>query len=181
MNRIINKILFIYRICKLGGDIRSKTIFLIENIRIQKNIYTKGLPRKFFCKIKNNNKFATVYFSGTLDEMHALTEIFIDRCYDPNTKNIKNVLDLGANIGLASIWFWLEFPGIIIHSYEPNPIVYELLKKNLTPLANTKIFNIAITKDGSLVDFNISGRSFSSSIYKTVEGKKNTSPIYYIR
>ena len=48
-----------------------------------------------------------------------MTEIFIERCYEPDTKNIRTALDLGANIGLASIWMQLEFPKIYrgLHSY----------------------------------------------------------------
>ena len=170
MEKVYRKFIFIFNIVALGADIRSKTILLLNNIIIQKNLYINSKPRSFHAKIKVNGNNANVHFQGTLDEMHALTEIFIEKCYNPTQKDINKILDLGANIGLASIWFTLKFPKAIIHAYEPNPIIYPVLKKNLEPFKNIKCFNEAIGDAQKGITFYISKRSFSSSAFPITQG-----------
>jgi FkbM family methyltransferase len=45
----------------------------------------------------------------------------------------STILDLGANIGLASIYFATRYPQAHIWSFEPLPENLELLKRNLAP------------------------------------------------
>lgn len=165
MKKIVKKIQFVLGVVKLGADFKSKIKLFFESMHIQKNFYIKGENHPFHCWIGNNKRKAMVYFQGTLDDMHALTEIFVDNCYDPHSKNVHQVLDLGANIGLFSVWAWINFPNCIIHSYEPDPEIYKLLEKNLSPLSNVKTFNRAIADKEGTIEFYVSKRSFSSSIY----------------
>jgi FkbM family methyltransferase len=46
----------------------------------------------------------------------------------------KTVVDLGANIGLFSIWAKRYFPGAIIHAYEPNPRILKYTQQNTADL-----------------------------------------------
>lgn len=174
MNRIIKKILFTICIAKLGADLKSKLVLFWEASRIQKNFYTKGRNRSFECYIGTSNRKVLVRFLGTIDELHALTEIFVERCYDPHTSNVYKILDLGANIGLASVWIWIEFPECTVHAYEPNPEVFIILEKNLSPLPKTRVFNMAISDNGPSIPFYLSSRSFSSSSYKIPRSKMIT-------
>jgi FkbM family methyltransferase len=57
-------------------------------------------------------------------------------------KDITNVLDVGANIGLFSILARHYFPKAVIHCYEPNPIILPTL------LANTEGLGIVVTGAG---------------------------------
>lgn len=41
------------------------------------------------------------------------------------------VLDIGANIGAFAVWAMREFPGVAVHSFEPNPAAFDMLQKNL--------------------------------------------------
>lgn len=170
-HKIIKKITFVLRIAALGSDVTSKFILLREALRIQKNFYTKGASRRFQCWIGCGSRRACVSFRGTLDELHALTEIFIEHCYDPHVKNIRKALDLGANIGLASIWIWLTFPECNVDAYEPDPETYMTLEKNLSPLAGARTFNVAIADKNGTMKFNKANRSFSSSFYLVTSSK----------
>lgn len=174
MNKIISKILFIHNTTSLGSGFFSKITLFKEALRIQFNFYLKRKNTPFKAIINNNHIDVLVNFSGTLDEMHALVEIFIDRCYNPKIDNVDNVLDLGANIGLATIWYSTEFPGCKIDAYEPNPDVYKILKVNTERLKNTRAFNMAISNRDSEKTFYISNRSFSSSTHEIPSGKKHT-------
>ena len=59
-------------------------------------------------------------------------EIFRRRVYDfaPATATPR-ILDCGANIGLATIFFKLRFPGARIAAFEPDPVLCDLLRANL--------------------------------------------------
>jgi FkbM family methyltransferase len=44
---------------------------------------------------------------------------------------VDNVLDLGANVGLASVYFARRLPGVAIWAVEPSPASFRLLRENL--------------------------------------------------
>jgi len=50
------------------------------------------------------------------------------------------ILDLGANIGLASLYFEARYPGCTIHAYEPNPLNFAALKINTR--GNPKVHHV---------------------------------------
>ena len=60
-------------------------------------------------------------------------------------KEIECILDVGANIGYQSS-FYNKFFGnkINIHSFEPHPISYYFLEKNLSSFDNIKLYNFAL-------------------------------------
>ncbi len=60
-------------------------------------------------------------------------------------EKIECILDIGANIGYQSS-FYNKFFGnkIEIHCFEPHPISYFFLKKNLTLFDNIKLYNFAL-------------------------------------
>jgi FkbM family methyltransferase len=55
----------------------------------------------------------------------------------------KTILDIGANIGLFSLWAASCFPNATIHAYEPNPRVVPFTQKNLQPI-NAHLFAEAV-------------------------------------
>lgn len=62
-------------------------------------------------------------------------DIFTERCYMRKRISLSpgdTVFDVGANIGMAALFFHLECPGLIFHAFEPAPIPYEALVANLT-------------------------------------------------
>jgi len=60
-------------------------------------------------------------------------------------KEIECILDVGANIGYQSS-FYNKFFGnkIKIHCFEPHPISYYFLEKNLSSFDNIKLYNFAL-------------------------------------
>lgn len=171
ISKIKNKIIFTQNILALISGVKSKFIFIINSLIIFSKIFHKFRPIGFSVWVRDNNQKTKVNFTGTIDELHALTEIFIEKCYKPKN-DPKLILDLGANIGIASIWFRLNYPESIIHAYEPNPEVYEILVKNTSSFNNIHCFNEAISNQKEKIDFNISKRSFSSSVYLLNDYKK---------
>ena len=63
------------------------------------------------------------------------------------TPNISNILDLGANIGLFSLYFAKLCPSAVIYSFEPVKPTYDILKENieLNELNNIVAVNVGIS------------------------------------
>jgi FkbM family methyltransferase len=49
------------------------------------------------------------------------------------------ILDIGANIGSFAVWAIQRWPGCFIHCYEPLPMNFELLRRNLGHLEGTAV------------------------------------------
>ena len=95
------------------------------------------------------------YSMGAVDSLNLfdLDELIIFSFYWANRKRYKNVLDLGANIGLHSII--LDKCGYNVRSYEPDPIHFKRLKNNLE-LNNclyVEAINAAISYKSGEMDF----------------------------
>lgn len=67
------------------------------------------------------------------DELLALKrEIFTEHCYYFETENPQpKIIDLGAHIGLSTLYFKKLFPAANIAAVEPNPAAVALLETNL--------------------------------------------------
>ncbi|QJW98057.1 FkbM family methyltransferase [Frigoriglobus tundricola] len=66
-----------------------------------------------------------------------ITEVLLDRVYAAAVgvaKNARTVLDLGANIGLASLYFAGELPAARVFAVEPDAGNFGLLEHNLRSL-----------------------------------------------
>ncbi len=59
-------------------------------------------------------------------------EIFEDGCYDvSNLSEAPFVIDVGANIGMFSLYLKQKFPSSKILAFEPAPETYNILRRNL--------------------------------------------------
>jgi FkbH-like protein/FkbM family methyltransferase len=76
-------------------------------------------------------------------------EIFEDQCYLRHGIQLRDgdtVVDIGANIGLFSLFVLDRCPRAKIYAYEPSPIVYELLKANCAAYGpNVLAFNRGVS------------------------------------
>ncbi|MGW2426317.1 FkbM family methyltransferase [Streptomyces sp. NPDC001709] len=62
-------------------------------------------------------------------------EIFTERCYLRHGISLTPggvVFDIGANIGLSTLFFHTECPGLTFHAFEPCPEPYAALAANLS-------------------------------------------------
>lgn len=85
-----------------------------------------------------------VYRPGTSDQgaiyeillrAPAKTEYFVDRRVEP-----RIVLDVGANIGITTIWLKKRFPNAAVYAFEPMPENFRLLLRNTEQLTNVRVF-----------------------------------------
>jgi FkbM family methyltransferase len=82
-------------------------------------------------------------FVETLVEIWGLTEYTVDGFYVPASGDV--VLDVGANVGLFSVWAARHAPGIRVAAFEPFAENYEALIGNLSGWEHqVRPFNIAL-------------------------------------
>ncbi len=83
-------------------------------------------------------------------------EIFSGRLYDLSANGVKRVLDLGANIGAATMFFASRFPGAEFACVEPFPgnqlVLREAIRLNLI---RATVFAGAVGTDSSDVDLHV--------------------------
>jgi FkbM family methyltransferase len=62
---------------------------------------------------------------------------------------VHTVVDVGANIGLFSLWARRAFPNSTIHAYEPNPDILPICQANLSGVPAISVYGEAISdRDG---------------------------------
>lgn len=72
-------------------------------------------------------------------QQHEIMHLYLDDPYGLRLlpKVVKSVIDIGGNIGWFSILARHYFPEAVIHCYEPNPDLHELIRANTSPLGIT--------------------------------------------
>lgn len=59
-------------------------------------------------------------------------EIFVEEIYKfVSNKSHPVILDCGANIGISTIYFKTIYPNAIVHAFEPDAHLFEILSKNI--------------------------------------------------
>ncbi len=81
---------------------------------------------------------------------YVFKEIFEDQTYLKHGIKLSpgaTVLDIGANIGLFSLFVTEKCPNAVIYAYEPAPAAYEALTANCAAYgANVKAFNVGVAE-----------------------------------
>lgn len=81
-----------------------------------------------------NKKKYQIYLRTYCGDIDIFYEIFFHELYQtPNIDSLSPVIfDIGANIGLAALFFLSRYPAATIISVEPDPANASILKKNLS-------------------------------------------------
>jgi len=87
-------------------------------------------------------------------------EIFVRQYYHFVAQNTSPViLDCGANVGMASIYFKWLYPDSKVRAFEPDPTTYELLRRNLrVNHLDVETHNCALWNENGELDFHIDSR-----------------------
>ena len=114
---------------------------------------SKGLINYYFCRIKRKGRVSVYYNnsgdscclrSGSADVM-VFEQVFLFDDYKIEFKTDPEfIVDAGAHIGLASLYFSSRYPQAQIVCLEPESANFELLKENVNHLGNVKPLNRAL-------------------------------------
>jgi FkbM family methyltransferase len=163
------------------GEIKYLVVYplRIKNwITYLKNYY--GLIDSEFVTIKLRNGCSIQIRSRTPDRI-PINNIFIKNCFFIKPDEIKNaqcIIDIGGHIGVFSLFASSLAPKAVVFTYEPEPINYDLLTKNIA-LNNRcdkiKAFMFAVAGERGQLKLYVYDSSIAHSAIRetTFEGKES--------
>jgi FkbM family methyltransferase len=92
----------------------------------------------------------TLHHKSGDEPLLLMYEIFVDGCYSRNKITDGVIIDLGANIGAATLTWASQSEKVTVHAYEPSPKTNQTLKENI--LANNlgarvSVYNEAVGRE----------------------------------
>ena len=112
-------------------------------------------------------------------------EIFTRRCYADRGIVLDRspdgcILDVGANIGMATYFFHTEFPGKKIHAFEPSPKTFEVLAANVKAIGiDAELYRCALSSsEGKALLRHYPNNSIMSGLYADAEQDSRTTKTY---
>ena len=162
MKKLKNKTKLFLSMCSLGASFLSKCfIGIIFLYYYFADIF--DLPF-FQCVLHIKiNGFVCRIIVRRISDFWVMKDDLLDREYDIETKDPKIIIDLGANIGISTLFFATKYPGGVIHAVEPNPDIYPDLSFNTSGFKNIKIYQVAIAEKNGKIDLYTSKSGASSS------------------
>lgn len=83
-------------------------------------------------------------------------ELFIiEEYYFESFRKDPLIYDCGSNIGFSILYFKWLYPNAVIHAFEPQPVAFEFLQKNVVNnrLENVFLHNIALSNQEGTIEF----------------------------
>jgi FkbM family methyltransferase len=122
--------------------------------------------------VRINGKVIRLRFpTGERDLLTAeFMQIFYHDCYGLGAlaKRPASILDVGGNVGIFSVVARHYFPAAVIHCYEPNPSLAEILTSHLSPLG-VRLFPEAVGRRSGRIKFE-AGEDSLHSVVETGAG-----------
>lgn len=97
-----------------------------------------------------------VYGYGYTSLSNLFEEIFVSNIYHFTATNLQPVIiDCGANIGFATLYFKKLYPEARILAFEPDPESFALLQRNVLEnnLQHVEIYNVALSDETGTIAF----------------------------
>ena len=100
-----------------------------------------------------NTPTGPIYLRLKTSDLNAYDKIFLQNDYDFPVNSVPSVIvDAGANIGFASIYFARRYPNAKIIAIEPELSNFKLLEKNVRPLKNITPVHAALWREDTTMD-----------------------------
>ncbi len=102
------------------------------------------------------------------------------RIMDLLAANARNILDVGANIGLYSIRFAKRFPDAKVFAFEPMPASHAFLQRNIAANAvggQVTCFNYGLSETTGMVTFFVAPMGGTNASLKNVANAQDAVPI----
>ena len=144
--RIVGRILALVLIIKqVSKNRRAFRLSFLEIIREAVKFIYLGYSEKLKYIYKY---YLLVKFINKEETQFLLKEVFdfeIFRVFTPKRNPV--IVDIGGNIGIATLYLSNHFPRSTIHVFEPNPTSYKVLRENvsLNHISNIVTYEKAVT------------------------------------
>lgn len=135
----------------------------------------RAILRKFFpaMVVLEMPKWGKVPLRTNGHDPGLLEQIFVRQDYHLDATGVRRILDLGANIGMASLYLSRLFPEAEIACVEPSPQNIPLLEKVIALNGmRARVFKAAAGAEAGSIDLHIADSPDCNSIYP-VDGSTN--------
>lgn len=152
------------------------------NIR---NIVKTILPRKlgdmglkyitlFLVKIYQVKLKQKIHIRKNTSDINVFSEMFLFKDYNYSLPFIpKTIVDAGANVGYASLWFYNQYPNSYIIAIEPEQSNFSLLKLNTKNIPNISLYKKGLwSKSTTLEIINEEGSKYGFITKEVPNSKK---------
>lgn len=139
MKRVIRGIKYYRRVLGIRGML-SAAKAKITNTPVLRQMSRPEVKFPFFLRLPSSDIL-------TFDQIIVRKEYEFDTSQKPGI-----IIDAGANIGLASIYFANKFPGAKIVSIEPEASNFEILSRNTAPYENIIPVRGALWYENTVLD-----------------------------
>jgi FkbH-like protein/FkbM family methyltransferase len=146
-----------------------------QNHKLSLKLNNKELDTLFKDKLRYSlpNNIEIVHLNE-YETDYVYKEIFEDKCYMRHGIQIKDgdtIIDIGANIGLFTLFVNQFGKNIKVYSFEPSPVVYDLLKLNSKAYgSNVKTFNYGVSDQKKNATFTFYR---NSSVFSSFNANEN--------
>jgi FkbM family methyltransferase len=121
---------------------------------------------RIFGRIMEADNYETLLY--LYFEVFALQEYAFE-----SSKRAPHIIDAGANIGMATLFFKVIFPAATIEAFEPSPASFRLLERNVAAngLAGVRLHNAALAGTAGVTSFYVETADETSLIASTRPGR----------
>lgn len=153
-----------------AADLRSKATLAGCYAAILRNIYD---PTEVELRFRIEG--ATFPFRMRKSDLFTVAEILHERQYELTTPlpDAPVIIDGGANVGVAALWFLARHPGATLHAFEPEPGNFRLLQANIGGLPGVKVHQAAIGASEDPVTLHLAQHSAVHSTMDTSVGERS--------
>ena len=170
----MSKIDIFYRAINDLAHLKSSSLSN-NDIKKFKKYFRKVFLKTYFFKFLSSNYESFKEFKinsyNYKDFFFLFRDIFVRQEYLFRTDNKSPlILDCGANIGLATIYFKWLYPDSEIHAFEPDLDTFKMLKQNIeiNNYKNVFLYNSAVSDFNGTLDFYIDKSRPGSLVMSTI-------------
>lgn len=131
----------------------------------------KAIKQKKQCSIQFTNLLHPVMFRGIYSDFAMFEQIFIEQQYQlPLEIAAKTIIDLGANVGYASVYFANKFKNATIFALEPEQNNYTIAQQNTNLYQNILLYKGAIWNTQETINVKDNGLGEAGFMVESGEG-----------
>ena len=113
---------------------------------------------------------APIYLRAGTSDIPTFYQCIYHAEYDLNlAKEPQVIIDLGANIGLTSVFFKTKYPNAKVIAVEPEQFNFELLKKNTASFNNMILYHSGIWNKSTYLEVIDTGQGHYGFIVKETD------------
>lgn len=159
----------------MSGNLKSFLSFIVNSkrysYRFKKNTLDYSNNETFKYHFKAGDKKFNLYLRTFKGDIDIFYEVFWSETYKEHliflNKEPEIIIDLGAHIGMTSIYLSLQYPKAKIYSIEASRENFEILKANTESFSNITCLNAAIHFEDGTINFGGDQLSYNQKISET--------------